>query len=367
MKTLNFCQRRFDRLLNCGPPGLWLVSSACLALAAPSSPILAQNSGSNPESKDYILVRAAKANVEQERALAEVAAAYGEIGEQLGVPSACDLRELCRDERIVVRITPAYVQLLSEAPAQPTVKLASFPVSFIEAAGQDKFTPSAGGNMEASYAKLRQSLVVLNRQANRTLLYRYPTAQDTPFLPWPVRMPSTFEDVTANFHSLSTLGGIARQIQHKIAPQGYDNLRYFSVPGGFAVATELERIGRSRPVSPEDRWTRGKRGGAGSIFDYWADLMKGENDRFRVFVFIVTDSDVLHGEQSADEADLDYWRVRGRPALSRERASAMALPGTRVWLYTYEFRASRSKGARLVANSHDPLRAQQNKHALGLP
>lgn len=352
--------------LNVGPRGAILTVSACLGVSIGASPALARDGFNLANLENAIVVRAAGMENPQDKALSDVAAAYGEIGAQLGVPAACDIQHLCLDEQVVVRITPEHVQVLIQPLSQPSVKLASFPVAAIEAVGRNTNWQPRAGTLEASYVHLQRSLSAFDRMAGRPLLYAYPTALDAPFLPWPVRMPSTYEDVTREFVPTGTLGSIASQIANRIAPKGFDTLHYFSVPGGFAIATELERVGRNRPVPEEDRWTRGKRGGAMSLFDYWRSLLEGENDRFRVYVYFVTDADIQHGEQNADESDVAYWKTKGRPALSRERSAAKALPGTRIWLYTYEFTASKSKGAALVANTSDALRMADNRQGSGL-
>ena len=308
---------------------------------------------------------------EREQALEAFLAAtdaYNGLAKSTGFNAPCDLRQLCNDERFGIQITPDHVRLIYYSPAWPSTRLASFPVSAIHAPGVARGSLPPIGTQDRSYLLLQRSMALLDKQAaGRTMLYRFPNAQDNPFLPWPPRTPSSFEEVTGTFKTDVPLGNIAQQIRWRITPRGYDSVQYFSVPGGFAMTTDLERVGRGREVKPADRWTRGKLGGYGSMFDYWKRLLAGEDDRFRVFVFIITDDDIPAGQGQATQADLESWKATGRPALSRNRADAKALAGTRIWLYTYEFNASRSKGAQLIQNNRDPIRAQQNRLAVGLP
>ncbi len=204
-------------------------------------------------------------------------------------------------------------------------------------------------------------------EINRQRLYRVPDPRDNPFLPWPPKRPSTLDDVTGSFQVNGTLGEVSEQIKTRLTPKGYQNLQYFSVPGGFAIATQLERVGRRGKVVKEDRWTKGKRAKIGSLEDYWRSLMKGEDDRFRTFVFIVTDEDIMHDRDPVTELDLNVWKSNARPALSKQRAAAVALPGTRVWMYVYEFEAAKDKDAELIQNGRDPLENQENKAGVGLP
>lgn len=306
-------------------------------------------------------------NHTQEDALTGAVDAYRALGIWWQSAVKCDLRQLCQDELFSVQITPAYAQLYFSQANQQSVKVASFPLDTIQAVSLMSNKPAASP-AEISYFKLQRFLAVIGRKAtqDRQILYSFPNGNDNPFLPWPPRMPTQYEDVSINFDVQGTLGTIVNQIRAKISTRGYDNLRYFSVPGGFAVATDVERVGRHGAIAAADRWTNGKRGGLGSLFDYWRRLLAGEDDRFRVFVMIVTDADLQNDPNVANAEDLRGWKARGRPALSRERAAALALPGTRVWLYVYEFDASKSKGTELVQNERDPLSIRADKEALGL-
>jgi hypothetical protein len=338
------------------------------------SRVLAQETAPNLDDGPSIVVNAnLDLQQRQDRALADAVDAYRELGAtwiraNWTTAGRCELRRLCADEQYIVQVSDAYVHLLFSPVSQSPIEMAAFPLSAIQTASITMGPLPAKGTAEYSYVRLQRSLSHISRQATaeRQQLYRFPDPQDNPFLPWPPHTPSSFEDISSSFRTRTSLGEIASQIRSRIAVRGYDTLRYFSVPGGFAMATDLERVGRGRPVATADRWTSGKRGGLGSLMDYWRRLLAGENDRFRVFVFIITDLDVQNDQESASSDDLRRWKATGRPSLSRQRASATALPGTRIWLYAYEFSASRSKGAELIQNERDPLRINENKTALGL-
>jgi hypothetical protein len=334
-----------------------------------ATPVLAQDTAPDADDATNIVVNANLNRLQrQDRALADAVEAYRELGADWIRATRCDLRRLCMDEQYTVQVSDAYVHILYSPASHSPIKMAAFPLSAIHTAGISGPLP-AQGTAEYNYIRLHRSLSLISRQASaeRQRLYSFPDPHDNPFLPWPPHTPSAFEDVSPAFQTRTSLGGIAGQIRSRIAARGYDTVRYFSVPGGFAMATDLERVGRRGPVRAGDRWTSGKRGGFGSLMDYWRRLLLGEDDRFRVFVFIVTDLDVQNDQDTAKADDLRRWKATGRPSLSRQRASAAALPGTRIWLYAYEFSASRSKGAELIQNERDPLRIRQHKMALGLP
>lgn len=309
------------------------------------------------------------ATLDRLHALGDAVEAYRQLGAEWAGATKCDLRRLCPDEQFTVQVSSTYVHLLFSPAAHTPIRLAAFPLSAIRTASIRYGPLPTKGTAEYNYVRLQRSLSFISAQASpeRQQLYRFPDPNDNPFLPWPPHLPSSVADVSRSFQTRTTLGEIASQIRSRIMVRGYDTLQYFSVPGGFAMATDLERVGRRGPVRAGDRWTSGKRGGFGSLMDYWRRLLVGEDDRFRVFVFIVTDMDVQNDQDTAKADDLRRWKATGRPSLSRQRASVTALPGTRIWLYAYEFTASRSKGAELIQNERDPLRITQNKMALGLP
>lgn len=90
--------------LNRSPRAANLTASACLALGIGSCPVLALDDFNLPKLENAIVVRAAGTENPKDKALSDVAAAYGEISAQLGMPAVCDIHSLCLDEQVVVRV-----------------------------------------------------------------------------------------------------------------------------------------------------------------------------------------------------------------------------------------------------------------------
>lgn len=183
---------------------------------------------------------------------------------------------------------------------------------------------------------------------------------DAPFLPWPPPNPSGIADVTRLFKQTQTLGGMAEQIRSRVSGHGYEKLRHFSVPGGFGVTTDVERI-KPDGSPASDRWLVGKRPTTDGFMEYIANLFAGDEGRFRLFAFLVTNQDPVPANYKATQMDIDRWRTSGRLFLSRQMSQAQTLPGTKVWLLVYEFEQSKSKGGKLVAPDQDGL--SFSKHA----
>ncbi|WP_140420595.1 hypothetical protein [Novosphingobium sp. B 225] len=354
-----------------------LITASYLVLSCSPEAIARAESYRSEASTAIVVNGQEQIELKQVKALDDAVAAYQDLSSNWFVSELCDIRELCDDEKFNVKLTKEYVQLfytpnlqfIIDTNVSNSIKLASFPIAAVNHANYVDIESVYSRRLDISYVKLQKSLSILTQKTNenRRFLYNFPNAQDNPFFPWPPKTPSDLGDISADFEVRGSLGSIANRIKQRISPKGYDSLRYFSVPGGFAMVTDLERVARHGSISPENRWTVGKRGGFVSIYDYWNKLLKGENDRFRVFVFIVTDADIRNDQAFADQADLKNWKAIGRPGLSNQRSAATALPGTKAWLYVYEFKSSRSKDPELIQNDRDPLRMREHKQALGLP
>jgi hypothetical protein len=148
---------------------------------------------------------------------------------------------------------------------------------------------------------------------------------------------------------------VAGRIQARLAPKGYDRLLYYSVPGGFAVATELERFGSDgRPTGGDKRFQRGKVGGWGSILDFCRRLIEGEDGRFRIFVFVVTFKPFIPESYPATDEDVQHWVSTGAPILPPAIASQATPRGTAATLMVYEFVENKGVEQRLDASRSVP-------------
>lgn len=186
---------------------------------------------------------------------------------------------------------------------------------------------------------------------------------DVPFLPWPAPRPNHIKDVTRAVGLAPNFSGVAGRISARLQGEGYDNLRYFSLPGGFAVSTLVERYGDDGRFT-EPRWTKSKVARKTGFLEYLRQLLYGESGNFRLFVFAVTDADMSVAPFSATQSDVDRWQAVGRPSLSSELGAQRVSKATKVWLMVYEFHPSADSKVRLLAaeDSATPLA----KHLSGL-
>lgn len=182
-------------------------------------------------------------------------------------------------------------------------------------------------------------------------------------LPWPPPRPSAMADVTANFRKGATLGTYDDQLRALLTRRGYSNLRYFSVPNGFGITTNVERLDDlGRPH--RSRWSR-KPPPPGGLIDYVRQLIQGDTGRFRVLVFIVSDQEPRPASYRAKQLDLDRWQESGQLALSGQTARKGS-SSLRVWMLAYEFVSSKSKSGDLVADNEGAFPANVHTKFLGL-
>lgn len=188
---------------------------------------------------------------------------------------------------------------------------------------------------------------------------------NAPFLPWPPPAPTRMGDISRAFTLKGGLAEVDHQLKDRLALHGYDRLRYFAVPGGFGITTDIERLAANGRPAPK-RWLVGKEGGWKNLFAYLSSLISGEDGRFRLFAILVTDEDVRPASFDATETDVTRWKLSGLSYLGAVRGRQAVNPDTRVWLLVYEFTAGRSKGSRIVADRDGRFPFAVHARSLGL-
>lgn len=142
-----------------------------------------------------------------------------------------------------------------------------------------------------------------------------------PAFAWPPPRPSTRRTLARHLltgsASAPTLEYVSGRLQAALESNGYVEYSYYSVPGGFALATRLERIypdGRS--MAEPKRWqvaheplTRF------DLNEYLRALFDAERGHFRVIVFIVTPTPLVTGTESPSAATALAWPREGLPVL----------------------------------------------------
>ena len=115
----------------------------------------------------------------------------------------------------------------------------------------------------------------------------------SPRVPWQPPSPSTFNILPRNFFEPEgqavNLRYVDGRLREALIPMGYEELYYYIVPGGFALATRMEQMdsdGTSKKDPP--RWsTKVETPLIFSVWDYLKILMTPQEGKFRVFLFLL--------------------------------------------------------------------------------
>ena len=140
----------------------------------------------------------------------------------------------------------------------------------------------------------------------------------------------------------ATLETVSEQLLAALASAGYVEHGFFCVPGGFAVATRLERIRDDKSPFPGDaRWETGPnplvdlRNGF-SLSRIIDGLINADPGRYRMLLFYVTDRAVRPTSQAASASIMDL-PAGGRDELPDDFADFPYSPAYRVRALVYEF------------------------------
>ena len=139
--------------------------------------------------------------------------------------------------------------------------------------------------------------------------------------PWPPPRPSTRRllprPMVTGAALQPTLGGVADRLQAALESAGYVEYGYYPVPGGFALATRLERIHPDgRAYTEPARWQWGQAALTGfDLGSYMRALFDVEQGYFRVIVFAVTSAPLETTDEAPQAGQVLAWPMNGAPEL----------------------------------------------------
>lgn len=129
------------------------------------------------------------------------------------------------------------------------------------------------------------------------------------------------------FSGSKTLGEVSLRIKKALQEAQYP-FRYFSVPDGFAVVTQIEQYeSDGRPLkNAEHRWSELPVGATFSLsLDFFKSLVFPRKAHLRVFVFIVSKRAYASAEQRIGKEEAKAWMQRGinrLPKTVQDRSAA---------------------------------------------
>lgn len=116
-----------------------------------------------------------------------------------------------------------------------------------------------------------------------------------------------------------TLGSVANHLESALSRVGYSERSYYTVPGGFALATRLEQITPDgTPKVDPQRWSTALPAQpVFSLGDYLRALFSAPRGDYRVIVFIVTNQSFGTSARVATNAEAQAWLTGGLDRLPR--------------------------------------------------
>ncbi len=150
-----------------------------------------------------------------------------------------------------------------------------------------------------------------------------------------------------------TLASVADKFEKSLKLAGYAQRSYYSVPRGFALATQFEQIrADGTPLPGDDRWKVGPpRVGNLSLLAFIQALAHAPAGTYRAIVFVVTDAPWVQSTTAPSDAQIMAWAGSGAAALPAAIGNLPYGDGYRAHALIYEFRKGASGPAESVLPS----------------
>ncbi len=149
-----------------------------------------------------------------------------------------------------------------------------------------------------------------------------------PEFPFPPPDPSArlripYGPLTGNAAS-PTFGSVAARMENALASNGYTEVSYFAVPGGFALVTQLERINPDATPAAEQRWNIAVAPVSLRSFSleaYVQALLQKDAGYFRVITFVFSSEPFTASGKKVPVDEAANWIDKGANALPRDVAA----------------------------------------------
>lgn len=171
-----------------------------------------------------------------------------------------------------------------------------------------------------------------------------------PDFPWPPPQPTgrlvLERELIARPRAPTTVGEVAERLTGALDRRGYGNRSFYGVPGGFALATQLEQIeedGRSKE-GPQ-RWSAALP--PREIFDFGSfleALFAAPEGHYRVVVFVARPGGTPVGDEASDQQVADRWALGGVDVLPASVGDRPWTEHHRVTALIYQFRLRGHEG-----------------------
>lgn len=129
-------------------------------------------------------------------------------------------------------------------------------------------------------------------------------------------------------------------LRYLLAQGGYEEVRYYAVPGGFAMVTRLERINSDGVPTESGRWDFARSfNGPFTIADYLRALFIAPPGYYRIIVFVLTPRPIS-AEGTITGRDAEAWFTNGGISLPDEIGKRRYTEYYQFSVLIYEFERS---------------------------
>jgi len=252
-----------------------------------------------------------------------------------------------------IRVTPQTTSpsAVTPAPAGPGV-------AAVAQAAEPPAPPPPAPPSAATPSRAGRPLIV------QAAVEAAPAAPPAPALPefqWPPPAASAWvvipDDLIARrAQSRPSFGDVRDRLGRALDAAGYSQRTFFSVPNGFAIVTQLERIGDDGVPTSARRWFTAGSTEIFSLEEYLKRLLFAEAGRYRLVVLVVTDVSIaatgpyISAGEAAELADNGVMDLP--PSVAAMEFSA----DHRATALIYEFRKRRTGDPEFVKRSPLPGR-----------
>ncbi|NVK58142.1 MAG: hypothetical protein HWE26_21310 [Alteromonadaceae bacterium] len=181
-----------------------------------------------------------------------------------------------------------------------------------------------------------------------------------PAFPWPIPKPSaylTLRDNELSNISKTSIGDLSDSLETILEQAGYTEFKYYNIPNGIAMATQLERVdGLGKPFPAPERWDINDISVSLDSFS-WARLLRvlvgAEPGYYRVLVFVIIDKNqvIVFDEALQDEASIAALANDGAIHLPETIREIAVADDFNLSVLVYEMARSRSATAAEIHQS----------------
>jgi len=167
-----------------------------------------------------------------------------------------------------------------------------------------------------------------------------PPQEVLPRFPWPPPIPSARLSVPLNANSNNpTFGNLSFILDAALRKTGYFEKSYFSVPGGIAIVTKMERIYQDGTPVPVGRWSVEQPTLPRlSLSEYLRALFTASPGYYRMIVFVVTDKPFGATNETISASTANQWLADGFNILPEDILLKPLPPHFAFTALVYEFR-----------------------------